>query len=107
MLLVNVSDFVVQDIIEQLWACYINKYGETDAIRAEKAFYDFRKQSSLSPSISTTRSPILDVVDTYSGATDAKRKFMRQHSEAGTGLLSATSALDTNFKATTEQRQQV
>jgi hypothetical protein len=107
MLTVNVSDFVVQEIIEQLWACYVMKYGEDDARRAEKSFYDFRKLPSQISTMSSTRLSRLDVVDEQSGATDAKRKYMRQRSGAGIGLLSSTSAYEASLSPTREQNIQV
>ena len=111
MLTVNVSDFVVQDILEQLWTIYVYKYGENDAKRAEKSFYDYRRQPSLSPSPSPSHipkhTPLANIYDKESGANDAKRKYMKQYSEIGVGLLSSTSALDPVINSTTEQKQNV
>jgi hypothetical protein len=107
LLTVNVSDFVVQEIIEQLWACYVLKYGENDAKEAEKSFYDFRKQTSSSPPTTPIRSSMLDIFDAKSGATDAKRKYIRIHSDLGTGLLRTTSASEPIESSTQEQKHQV
>jgi hypothetical protein len=106
-LTVNVSDFVVQEIIEQLWTCYIMKYGENDAQKAEESFYAFRKQMSQSSSITPLRTSMLDVVDKESGATDSKRKYMKQYSDVGTGLLRSASAIEPVTTSTKEQQQPV
>jgi len=102
MLTVNVSDFVVQEILEQLWARYLLKYGENDAILAEKSYTEFRAVGPESPPVVATRyRSILQVIDEEGGATDAKRKFYKQHSN----LIQDTADLDAlNPKSTaTEQ----
>lgn len=91
----NTSDFIVQEVLEQLWTTYVMKYGENDAKRAEDAFFEFRKYSLTSPSFSQTpvrRSSL--VLDKTDGMTDAERQYMKRHSDVGVALLSATSALD-------------
>ncbi|CAF4276167.1 unnamed protein product, partial [Rotaria sp. Silwood2] len=93
MLTVNVSDFVVQEIIEQLWACYVMRYGENDAKLAEKSYYEFRKERKYT-SITQLHAPILNVMDERSGAHDAKRKYFRQHSDITTGLLPLSTSYD-------------
>jgi len=107
MLTVNVSDFVVQEIIEQLWTCYVMRYGENDAKNAEKSYFAFRNQSSVSPPTTPIRSSTLDITDGDYGTTDAIRKYMRQHSDVGTGLLKSTSALEPITTSTQVPKQQV
>ena len=41
----NVSDFIVQEIVEQLWVIYITKYGEADAIHGEKTYFELHDQA--------------------------------------------------------------
>ncbi len=106
MLTVNVSDFIVQEILERLWACYVMKYGENDAKDAEKSFYASRKQPGRALSIIQTRPSLLDIVDEHGGATDAKRKYMKQYSDVGIGLLKSTSAAEPILTSTREQNQQ-
>jgi len=104
-LTVNVSDFIVQEIIEQLWACYVLKYGENDAKAAEQSFYNFRHLSSQSSSIISTRTPLSLIVDEQGGATDAKRKYMKQYSDIGIELLRSRSAAEPILSSTNEQKQ--
>jgi hypothetical protein len=104
MLTVNVSDFVVQEIIEQLWACYVMKYGEHDAQLAEKNFYDFRQQSNSS-SLVRTPSPMLDVFDEHCGAHDVKRQYMKRYSTLAASQ--ATGASEPLARSTNDQNQQV
>jgi hypothetical protein len=106
-LTINVSDFAVQEIIEQLWAKYVMKNGEGDAILAEQAYYGYRTQTSQSTTNSAGRSAMLDVFDEGSGATDSKRKYMKQRSDVGVGLLSSTSALEPMSSSNREQREHV
>ena len=94
MLTVNVSDFVVQEIIEQLWKCYIMKYGERDARIAEDSFRLCRGQYGTSPS--TTPMQLLEVplLEGDDKVGDAKRKYFKQFSDLGANVLRTTSALD-------------
>jgi hypothetical protein len=108
MLTVNVSDFVVQEILEQLWALYIDKYGEHDAMMAEKTFYSFRKQTSRSSSASRTPSPMLDVFDEQCGAHDAKRQYMKRYSHVGAELSTqATGVLEPLSSSIRKQNEQI
>jgi hypothetical protein len=83
------------------------RYGENDAVKAEKSYFDFRKQSSVSPPTTPIRSSILDTTNEDYGTTDAIRKYMRQHSDVGTGLLKSTSALEPITTSTQVPKQQV
>jgi hypothetical protein len=96
----NSSDFIVQEVIEQLWATYVMKYGEADAKRAEDEFFEFRQQPNLSQLFSQTPSRAVSTVERL---TDAEKKYRKQHSEVGVGLLSATNA----FEPIPEQNEQV
>jgi hypothetical protein len=108
MLTVNVSDFVVQEILEQLWALYIDKYGEQDATEVEKTFDSFRKQTSRSSSASRTPSPMLDVFDEQCGAHDAKRQYMKRYSHVGAELSTqATGVLEPLSSSIRKQNEQV
>ncbi|CAF1493790.1 unnamed protein product [Rotaria sp. Silwood1] len=104
MLTVNVSDFVVQEIIEQLWTCYVMRYGENDAKLAEKSFYEFRKEGKYT-SITHLHSALSNVIDERFGATDAKRKFLRQYSDVTAELLQPTISYDSS--STQNQKPQV
>jgi hypothetical protein len=106
MLSVNVSDFIVQEILEQLWSCYVMRYGENDAIRAETSFDRFRTNISHSSSIMSTRSRLLDAVDQQPGATDSERKYARQRSTMGTELLIPTNVPVQNLSSTQEHKEQ-
>jgi hypothetical protein len=104
MLTVNASDFIVQEIIEQLWSCYVLRYGEGDAKKAEDAYYAFRDpRSASSPPTTPIQAPILDEY----GATDARRKYLKQRSEPGIGLSKASSVLQPLTTATQEPNQHV
>jgi hypothetical protein len=50
---------------------------------------------------------MLDVFDEDSGATDSKRKYMKQRSDVGVGLLSSASALEPMSSSNREQREHV
>jgi hypothetical protein len=103
LLAANASDFIVQEVIEKLWAIYILKYGENDAKIAEDAFFAFRKTPSFSQLFSQNPSRTLSTADT--GLTDSERKYVKQHSEMGVGLLATTT---TNlFAPISEQNEQV
>lgn len=59
LLTVNVSDYIVQEIIEQLWSTYIYKYGENDAKNGEKAYLEFRDTPEvLTPRDVICRNPL-------------------------------------------------
>jgi hypothetical protein len=107
MLTVNVSDFVVQEIIEQLWSCYVMKYGEGDAKKAEDSFYAFRNQPSITPPTTPIRTSTLELSDEDYGVADARRKYMKQRSDAGIRLLRSTSALEPITTSTQQPKQQV
>lgn len=103
LLAANTSDFIVQEVIEQLWATYVKKYGEADAKRAEEAFFEFRHELNYSQSFSQTPLKAASFVDGMEGLTDSERKYFKQHSDVGVGLLSAT----TTFQPIPEQNEQV
>ena len=104
MLTVNISDFVVQEIIEQLWSCYVMRYGEADAKKAEDSYYAFRNPRCISSPTTSIQAPITDEY----GATDAKRKYLKQRSEPGVGLSKASSVLEPlTTPSTQEPKQQV
>ena len=92
LLTANSSDFVVQEIVEQLWTTYVMKYGENDATRAEQVFFEFRNQSSITSLTSQATPPPMQTRDRASEMTDSKRKYLKQYSDAAVGLLNASSA---------------
>jgi len=92
MLTVNASDFVVQEVIELLWKAYTEKYGESNAIEAENAFYQFRNKNGRLGHVPRTTSRFSTIVDDLSRANDAKRKYMKQRSNMEGALLRSTSA---------------
>jgi hypothetical protein len=103
----NASDFVVQEVLEQLWTVYIMKYGENDAQRAEEAFLEFRDSPTFSPSISQNLPRPLPVLDDTSGIPDSKRKYLKQTSNMSVGLLAGTNNVESTFSATGDQNEQV
>jgi hypothetical protein len=100
----NASDFIVQEIIEQLWTTYVMKYGELDAKRSEDAFYEFRQNSYSSQSSRQPPLRTLSAVERTADMTDGERKYLKQHSEMTVGLLKATSLFE---PVSREQSQQV
>ena len=98
---------MVQEIIEQLWTCYVMKYGENDAKKAEKSFFSFRKEGHTSPSPTPSGGSRLNVPGEDSKVADAKRKYLKQFSDAGTELLRTTSVLEAMKTTTQEPKQQV
>ena len=84
------SDFVVQEVLEQLWTIYLMKYGEIHATRAEQTFYAYRDTSTRSPSITLVNSPFRQSVDHFSGANDLKRKHLKQYSDTKVRSLDTT-----------------
>ena len=101
MLTVNVSDFVVQEIIEQLWAMYAMKYGENDAKKAEEYYKTYRGDSGTSPPITPMRTSKIDTLPRDPYVPDAKRKYLKQFSDLGTHLLRSTTAVEAMKPTTT------
>jgi len=87
LLAANASDFIVQEVLEQLWSIYVMKYGENDAKQAEDAFFQFRKHPYLSKSFSQTGKRSLSFIDKSGGMTESERKNIIQQSDVGVGLL--------------------
>ena len=104
-LTVNVSDFVVQEVIEQLWTRYVRKYGENDAKLAESAFLQFRNVNSQT-SVQTARTTMLSVVEDATGATDAKRQYIRQRADVNTGLLTVDNDTTELLESFTQPRNE-
>ena len=107
LLTANASDFVVQEILEQLWTMYVMKYGEIDATRAEKAYFEYRNPSARSPSITHTSSPFRHIFNPISGANDAKRKFAKQHPHQNVALLDEPTETQPVFQAIPEHGESV
>ena len=103
LLAANASDFIVQEVVEQLWSIYVMKYGEVDAQRAEEGFFEFRQQPNMLQLFSLTPSRIVSTIDKTEGVTDAERKYIKQHSDVGVGLLSATNV----FQGISQENEQV
>ncbi|CAF0956922.1 unnamed protein product [Rotaria sordida] len=104
MLTVNVSDFIVQEIIEQLWSRYVMRYGENDAKLAEASYYQFRKEKKH-VSIISMQAPMSIIMDERSGAHDAKRKYLKQHSDMPTELLMPLTSHDSSSSSTQKKKQ--
>lgn len=103
LLAANSSDFIVQEVIEQLWATYVMKYGETDAQRFEEEFFKFHLNLDGSQLFSQTSTKVVSAADGADGLNDSERKYLKQHSDVGVGLLSAT----TTFQPIPQQREEV
>ncbi len=99
----NSSDFIVQEIIEQLWMMYIMKYGEIDATHAENTFFEFRQHPNISQLFSQNLSRTYSTLDKTSGLTDSERKYLRLHSDVGVGLLSAKNMFQSTISEQNEQ----
>lgn len=74
LLAANVSDFVVQEIVEQLWSLYVMKYGEADAKAAEDAFFEFRQDPLLYRRTSRSVSRLFSTYDKIDATVYTKRK---------------------------------
>ncbi|UJR27563.1 hypothetical protein I4U23_008845 [Adineta vaga] len=95
LLAANASDFVVQEVLEQLWSTYVMKYGENDAKRAEDEFFAYRTstnrfQSATSEISARTFLPIKKDELT----TDSNRKYLKQSSDSGVRLLGTMNKMD-------------
>ncbi|CAF2504763.1 unnamed protein product [Rotaria sp. Silwood2] len=99
----NVSDFVVQEIIEQLWSTYVMKYGENDAKNAEDAYFEFRKHPLHYQSINQNPSHTSSTSDKFDEAIDSKRKYLREHSNLTIGLLDTRYILESRNHEQNEQ----
>lgn len=86
LLAANASDFIVQEVLEQLWSTYVRKYGETDALRAQEDFYSFRGDVPQPTSMVQPSSP----AKLREPISDSRLKYERQHSDVRVGLLRAT-----------------
>ena len=106
-LTLNVSDFVVQEIVEQLWTNYLMKYGENDAIMAEQEYTRYRGEPSHSPSIADTQTSMLIVPENESSMADTRRKFMRRYSTVDAEPLASTSGFELTTASTRRPNEQV
>lgn len=97
----NVSDFIVQEVLEQLWMMYITKYGEADAKHAEEDFFQFRQHPTFSQLPSQSRR--LSVIDKADRLTDSERKYKKQHSDIGVGVLGSTNVFQPLISQQNEQ----
>lgn len=107
LLTANASDFVVQEILEQLWTVYVMKYGEIDATRAEKVYFEYRHPSSRSSSISHPPAPFRHMVNPFSSSHDSRPKLSKQHSIDNTRLLDIPTGFQTVFQTIPEQNESV
>ena len=103
LLTANASDFVVQEILEQLWTTYVMKYGENDANRAEQIFFEFRNQSSLTSSTSQVTSTTMQLPNRNTEFTDSSRKHQKQFSDVSVGLLNASSSFQPALSITDDR----
>lgn len=106
-LILNVSDFVVQEIIEQLWANYLLKYGENDAKEAELRFSQYRFEPGRSGSIVATQVSAITVPDNDGSVSDTRRQFLRRYSAVDTGPLGSNSGMELTTALTTRPNQPV
>ena len=103
LLTANASDFVVQEILEQLWTMYVMKYGEIDATRAEQTYFEYRHPEPRSSSIMHISSPSRRTFDPVSGANNAKRKSVKPDPHQSVALLDASTDSQPVFRAIPEQ----
>ena len=103
LLTANASDFVVQEILEQLWTTYVMKYGENDANRAEQIFFEFRNQSSLTSATSQVTPTTMPLPNRNSELTDSNRKHRKQFSDVTVGLLNSSSSFQPAMSITDDR----
>ncbi|CAF3433102.1 unnamed protein product [Rotaria sp. Silwood1] len=103
LLAANASDFVVQEIIEQLWSTYIMKYGEHDAKNAEDTYFEFRKHPVHYQSINQNSSSTSSTSDKSDDIIDSKRKYSGEHSNLSIGLLDTRYMLESRNREQNEQ----
>ncbi|UJR21619.1 hypothetical protein I4U23_024697 [Adineta vaga] len=72
MLSVNVSDFIVQEILEQLWGRFAIRYGDKYAIKAEDDYFSNRKDFRHLLSEASHHPPLLSGVQPQSSTTGTK-----------------------------------
>jgi hypothetical protein len=104
LLTANTSDFIVQEVLEQLWTVYVMKYGEHDAQHAEKTFYEFRNQSSVTLPASSISASYQHVTNRM---IDAKRKYSKTYSDANLELLNGTSKFQPALSVNDERQESV
>ncbi|CAF0852382.1 unnamed protein product [Adineta ricciae] len=92
MLALNVSDFFVQEIIEQLWERYTLRYGNNDAIMAEEDYYSHRQDDRRRVHQSRSHPHYPYVTGARSDVTDGERKYMKQNTEVDKELLRSKSS---------------
>ncbi|CAF5076087.1 unnamed protein product, partial [Rotaria magnacalcarata] len=68
----NASDFIVQEIIEQLWTVYVIKYGEEHAKEAEDTYFQFRKDPNVLTTIHQNPLHSLSTSDANHGKMHSK-----------------------------------
>ncbi|CAF1585529.1 unnamed protein product [Rotaria magnacalcarata] len=106
MLTANVSDFIVQEIIEKLWDSYVMRYGEKDAINAELSYSSNRSEEPTS-TITSTNYRMQRVAGELRDASDSKRKYSKQLSEVGPFLSEPLTADDAISSSNQQKTQQV
>lgn len=106
LLTANASDFVVQEILEQLWMTYVTKYGEIDATRAEQVYFQYRQQTSRS-SITQSTSPFRQMLDSLSRKHDAKHKGSRSGSVGSIRSLDAAMNFQPLLSTIAEKKESV
>ncbi|CAF0821938.1 unnamed protein product [Adineta ricciae] len=77
LLAANASDFIVQEVLEQLWSTYVKKYGEADAFRAQEEYFAFRGGTLRGAPMTQLSAP----ANCSEAAPDSRLKYDRQHSE--------------------------
>lgn len=87
LLAANASDFVVQEVLEQLWFTYVQKYGEKDAKHAEDSWFEYRQPPTIPRSVSQSAAQPVLVVRRDDPTADARRKYDKQRSGVVTELL--------------------
>ncbi|CAF4221952.1 unnamed protein product [Rotaria magnacalcarata] len=99
----NASDFIVQEIIEQLWTVYVIKYGEEHAKEAEDTYFQFRKDPNVLTTIHQNPLHSLSTSDANHGKMHSKHNYTKDYSNIGIGLLEASSIVEPINREQNEQ----
>ena len=100
LLAVNASDFIVQEIVEQLWMVYIMKYGENDAKNAEDTFFELRRAPLHLHSFSRDSVRTHSISNTTDELTYLKPEYTKRRSNMKVELL----GINNMFQPMVEER---
>jgi hypothetical protein len=107
MLTLNVSDFVVQEIVEQLWTNYLRKYGENDSVDAERSFSPYPFEPGRPTSFVSTQITSVSAPDNDKSVSDTRRQYQRRFSALDTGLLASNVGTELNTALRRQSNEQV